>query len=114
MRRKGPRAKGKEAFTKPDIRTLFIQFILSFTTSSTPTPIKTAMLEDHKDLFIGIFKGLQDDSYDVVRYILEISWDGIWCDTKLARTTKIRLFSEGTLSHVRILLHESLRLIQPI
>lgn len=80
-----------------------MQFILSFTTSTTPTPIKTAMLEDHKELFTALFKGLQEDPYDVVRYVLEISWDGIWCDSKLARTTKIRLFSEGTLSCVSLI-----------
>lgn len=100
MRRKGSRVSEKDALIKPDIRTLFLQFILSFVTTTTLTPIKIAILEDHKDLFTGIFKGLQEDSYDVIRYVLEVSWDGVWCDSKLARTTKIRLFIESTLSQV--------------
>ncbi|KAF8308276.1 hypothetical protein DL93DRAFT_2119068 [Clavulina sp. PMI_390] len=100
MRRKGPRANPKESLSKPDIRTLFLQFLLSFTSSTTPSPIKAALLEEHKDLFTGIFKGLHEDPYEVVRYVLEACWDGVWGDAKIARTTKIRLFSEGILAQL--------------
>lgn len=101
MRRRGEKANEiKDPLIKPDIRTLFILFLLSFISTTTPTPLKSSLLEDHKDLFIGIFKGIHDDPYEIVQYVLEISWDGVWCDGKIARTTKLRVFGEGTLAQV--------------
>lgn len=76
-------------------------FILSFIDSATAAPIKTAFLEQHKDAFTSIFKGLWQDSYPVIRRVLEICWSGLWSDAKLKRTLKIQVFSEGTLSQVR-------------
>lgn len=90
----------KDALHKPDIRTLFILFILSFASASSPTPVKAAMLEDHKDMFTSIFKGINEDSHEVLRRVLEVCWDGVWCDGKISRTAKIRLFGEGTLNQV--------------
>src|ERR1700733_1991628 len=101
MRRRGSRVAPEGALSKPDIRTLFILFILSYLSPTTPTSLKSVLLEEHKELFTGIFKGIMDDSYDVIRRVLEVSWDGIWCDHKLPRTVKIRLFGEGCLAHVR-------------
>ena len=76
-------------------------FILSFIDSATAAPIKTAFLEQHKDPFTSIFKGLWQDSYLVIRRVLEICWSGLWSDAKLKRTLKIQAFSEGTLLQVR-------------
>lgn len=83
-----------------DIRTLYINFILSFLTKSTPTQIKVAFLEQHKDTFLSIFKGMDQDPYHVIRYILETCWEGIWNDNKLKRSMKIALFQERTLTHL--------------
>lgn len=101
MRRKGSRVAPKDALSNPDIRTLFILFILSYLSPSTPTPLKSVLLEEHKELFRGIFKGIMDDPYEVIRRVLEVSWDGVWCDHKLPRTVKIRLFGENCLAQVR-------------
>jgi nucleolar pre-ribosomal-associated protein 1 len=100
MRRRGSRVASKEALPKPDIRTLFILFILSYLSPTTPTSLKSVLLEEHKDLFTGIFKGIADDPYDVIRRVLEVSWEGVWCDHKLPRTVKIRLFGESCLAQV--------------
>jgi nucleolar pre-ribosomal-associated protein 1 len=75
-------------------------FILSFIGVGGSTPVKAAFLERHRDAFVSIFKGLIQDSYSVVRRVLEVCWTGIWCDPKLKRTIKIGVFNESTLSHV--------------
>ncbi|KAF8505077.1 ribosome 60S biogenesis N-terminal-domain-containing protein, partial [Hysterangium stoloniferum] len=84
----------------PDIRTLFINFILSFLSASTPTPLKLSLLEQHRDVFLMIFKGIGQDSYLVVRHILEVCWEGIWCDNKMKRTLKVGIFNERTLNYL--------------
>lgn len=86
--------------SRVDIRTLYILFILSFVDSESPTLVKSAFLEQHRDAFLSIFKGLSHDSYAVARKILEVCWAGIWSDQKIKRTVKIGLFNEATISHV--------------
>lgn len=99
MRRRGVTlTSGVDPFAKPDIRTLYITFLLSFVTPTTPIPLKVALLEDHRDAFVQIFKGIGQDPYEVVRRLLETCWEGIWSDGRLKRTTKVRLFNEATLT----------------
>ncbi|KAI5117575.1 hypothetical protein M0805_005637 [Coniferiporia weirii] len=97
MRRKG---KGTEPdiLARPDIRTLCLQFILSFVSSSSH--IKTLFLEQHRDVFLSIFKGLSMDPHSVVRYILEVLWKDLWQAPKVKRTLKIGLFGETTVQHL--------------
>ncbi|KAG6856484.1 hypothetical protein H0H87_003952 [Tephrocybe sp. NHM501043] len=99
MRRKSA-PDTSDALSKPDIRTLYILFILSFFTPDTPTQVKATFIEQHRDAFLSIFKGLVQDSYNVVRKILEVCWVGLWADPKIKRTTKINLFNETTVSHL--------------
>ncbi|KAF9445509.1 hypothetical protein P691DRAFT_805556 [Macrolepiota fuliginosa MF-IS2] len=82
----------------PDIRTLYVQFLLSFL--DAPTQIKSMFLEQHRDAFLGIFKGLPQDHYLFVRHVLEVIWAHLWSDPKIKRTTKIGLFTETTISHL--------------
>ena len=84
-----------------DIRTYYVLFLLSFVDPSTPTTVKAAFLEQRRDTFQALFKGLAQDPYSVIRRVLEVSWTGVWCDTKLKRTLKIGLFNESTIHHVR-------------
>lgn len=44
-----------------------------------------------------MFKGLHQDSYIVIRHVLEICWSGLWSDAKLKRTLKVAVFNETTL-----------------
>jgi nucleolar pre-ribosomal-associated protein 1 len=85
-----------------DIRTLYILFLLSFVQENSPSSLKTAFLEQRRDAFLSIFKGLAQDPYDVVHKVLEACWSGIWSDPKVTRTLKIGLFQEATIAHVRL------------
>ena len=120
MRRRG-RGEMKDALSRPgeceylslsprfhdqhiDIRTLYILFILSFVDTTSSTSLKTTFLEQRKESLVAFFKGLSQDSYSVVRLVLEKLWGGLWSDTKLKKTLKISLFNESVLSHVRKIL----------
>jgi nucleolar pre-ribosomal-associated protein 1 len=83
-----------------DIRTLFILFLLSFVDANATTQSKNLYLEQRRDIFLSIFKGIAQDHYSVARRILEACWTGIWSDNKVKRTLKIGLFNETTIGHV--------------
>ncbi|KZT38705.1 hypothetical protein SISSUDRAFT_1061745 [Sistotremastrum suecicum HHB10207 ss-3] len=89
-----------EGLPKPDIRTLYIKFILSFVSPSSSTSIKSSLLEHHSDALSAIFKGLMEDPYDVARWILESCWEGIWMDAKLKRTLKLGAFHNNVLLQI--------------
>ncbi|EGO30148.1 hypothetical protein SERLADRAFT_444262 [Serpula lacrymans var. lacrymans S7.9] len=100
MRRRGKNDDQVDMLSRPDIRTWYILLILSFVDQHTPTIVKTAFLEQHREVFLAIFKGLVQDSYVVARKILEVCWAGLWSDPKIRRTLKIGLFNEITISHL--------------
>jgi nucleolar pre-ribosomal-associated protein 1 len=101
MRRRGQVDLAISPFIKPDIRTLYITFILRFIQpTSTLHFIKSAFLESHRDMFLAIFKRLYEDPYPLVRIVLEASWEGIWQDNRLKKTLKVGLFGEKTLALV--------------
>lgn len=83
-----------------DIRTLYILFLLSFVDQGTPSNVKSAFLEQRRDTFAGLFKGLQQDPYPVIQRVLETFWNGIWSDPKVKRTLKVGLFNEGSITQV--------------
>src|ERR1700733_1046170 len=83
-----------------DIRTLYVQFILSFVDQETSTVVKSAFLEQHRDVFLSIFKGIVQDPYLIIHKIFEVCWTGIWSDQKIKRTLKIGLFNESTIFQV--------------
>jgi len=87
-------------FFQPDIRTLYILLLLSFVDSNSQTQTKTAFLEQHRDAFLGMFKGLAQDHYLLARKILETCWTGLWLDPRIKRTLKVGLFNEATFNHV--------------
>lgn len=84
----------------PDIRTLFILFLLSFVDGTTSSAVKTAFLEQRRDIFVLLFKGLWQDQYSLVRKVLEVCWTGLWSDQKVRKTLKVGLFNETVLSQV--------------
>lgn len=69
----------------------------------TATSIKIAFLEQRREVFSSIFKGLMQDHYIMIKRVLQICWEGVWSDPKIKRTTKLGLFTEVTISHVRLL-----------
>ncbi|KAG2356040.1 ribosome 60S biogenesis N-terminal-domain-containing protein [Suillus spraguei] len=99
MRRKG-KGDAEDVLARPDIRTYYVFFILSFVDPETSSLVKTTFLEQQRDIFLSIFKGLSQDSYLVVRKVLEVCWVGLWSDPKVKRTVKIGLFAEVTIGHL--------------
>lgn len=83
---------------------MYIQFILSFVDQETSTLVKSAFLEQHRDVFLSIFKGIVQDPYALVRRTLEVCWTGIWSDPRIKRTIKISLFNESTILQVKPIL----------
>ncbi|KAF8073491.1 ribosome 60S biogenesis N-terminal-domain-containing protein [Lyophyllum atratum] len=100
MRRKARVENVADALMKPDIRTLYMLFMLSFVASDSPSQVKATFLEQHRDPFSSIFRGLIQDAYPVIRKVLEVCWAGIWSDAKVKRTLKIGLFNETTIGHL--------------
>ncbi|KAH9887708.1 ribosome 60S biogenesis N-terminal-domain-containing protein [Cubamyces lactineus] len=100
MRRRTKGGDDVDPLQKPDIRTLYILFVLSFLDTTTGSSVKATFLEQHRDAFAIIFKGLWQDSYSVIRRVLEICWSGLWSDAKLKRALKIQVFNEVTLSQL--------------
>uniref|UniRef100_A0A8H8CE92 Nucleolar pre-ribosomal-associated protein 1 n=1 Tax=Psilocybe cubensis TaxID=181762 RepID=A0A8H8CE92_PSICU len=86
--------------SRPDIRTLYIQFLLSFVDVDNSSQTKSLFLEQHREAFLAIFKGIAQDHYSFARRVLEVCWAGIWSDSKLKRTLKVGLFNESTLGHI--------------
>ncbi|KAJ6584939.1 ribosome 60S biogenesis N-terminal-domain-containing protein [Mycena capillaripes] len=100
MRRKSKADESSDPIAKPDIRTLYILFCLSFVGQDNSTQLKTMFLEQHRDTFFSIFRGLAQDPFLVIRKVLEICWTGVWSDPKIKRTLKIGLFSEITVAQL--------------
>ena|SRR6266545_4861496 len=84
-----------------DIRTLFILFLLSFLDVNAASQTKNTFLEQRRDTFLVVFKGIAQDHYSLARKVLESCWAGIWTDNKLSRRLKVGLFNETTIGHVR-------------
>ena len=81
----------------------FHSFLLSFLNADATTQSKNPFLEQHRDTFLSIFRGMVQDHYAVARMVLEACWTGIWSNNKVKRTLKIGLFNENTVGHVSLL-----------
>ncbi|KAF7984362.1 hypothetical protein HWV62_15393 [Athelia sp. TMB] len=98
MRRKSKSDSDVDAMARPDIRTSYILFIISFVDPDTPSIVKQTFLEQHRDVFLSLFKSIAQDPYPLLRRVLEVCWTGIWYDPKIKRTLKIGLFGESTIA----------------
>ncbi|TRM62838.1 ribosome 60S biogenesis N-terminal-domain-containing protein [Schizophyllum amplum] len=97
-RRSKPGEDTVDALTRPDIRTLTMLLISSPLT--TPSPYKAAFLEQHVPALALMLKGIPQDPTSVVKHVLEMLWEGLWCDPKVKRTLKVALFGETTMGHL--------------
>ena len=73
---------------------------MSFVSTTTPHSVKSLFVEQCRDHFGGVFKGLVQDPYALVRRVLENFWEGIWLDQRIKRTSKVALFREQNLIYV--------------
>ncbi|EAU82375.1 hypothetical protein CC1G_06685 [Coprinopsis cinerea okayama7 len=105
MRRKGD--SSVNPLVKPDIRTAYIVFLLSFLSNSVDSRVssqtKTTFLSTpaSASAFHPIFKTLHSDHATVIKRVLEVAWEGVWCDIRISRTLKISVFGDlhGVLGH---------------
>ncbi|KAJ7175823.1 ribosome 60S biogenesis N-terminal-domain-containing protein [Mycena filopes] len=98
MRRKSKGGESSDPLAKPD--------------QENSTQLKTMFLEQHRDAFFSIFRGIAQDPFVVIRKVLEICWAGIWLDPKIKRTLKIGLFSEITCCAGRVFDPVDVRLLK--
>lgn len=99
MRRKSKdSSRTHSILARPDIRTLTVQFLLSFLRFISA--VKTTFLEQQRDAVFSLFKGLPNDPVELVRETLECLWVSLWQDPKVKRTLKVAIFQEATIQHV--------------
>ena len=79
---------------------LFVLLLLSFADPETQASVKSAFLEQRRDIFSSVFRGLWQDPYTLVRRVLEVCWTGLWSDPKVKRTLKVHVFNETVLAQV--------------
>ncbi|KND03819.1 uncharacterized protein SPPG_01275 [Spizellomyces punctatus DAOM BR117] len=96
-RQKSPREDVKPRRNE-DVRTLYIRFLFAFLEQGDIS-VKRFMLEA-KDILSSVFKGLADDSYETVDYVLSTLRRTVIDDTNLARTLKVAFFNNYILDQL--------------
>ncbi|KAG9324490.1 hypothetical protein KVV02_006084 [Mortierella alpina] len=84
-----------ESAGKADTRTLYIQFLLAFFIRGDAT-VKKEVLE-MPDLFQVALKDLQNDTFPLIKQVLNVFINNIITDNDLSRTTKISFFNTNFL-----------------
>ncbi|KAJ3040726.1 nucleolar pre-ribosomal-associated protein 1 [Rhizophlyctis rosea] len=94
------RANEEKKSSRPteDVRTLYIRFILAFLVRGD-TGVKKAVLET-KDFVSGIFKGMIEDFYETVDFILSTLRSRIIDDQYLGRSVKVSFFNNYVLEQL--------------
>ncbi|KAG0365693.1 ribosome 60S biogenesis N-terminal-domain-containing protein [Gamsiella multidivaricata] len=89
------RKEGEEATNKADTRTLYIQFLLAFFIRGDAA-VKKEVLE-MPDLFQSALKDLHNDSFPLIKQVLEVLINNIVMDNDLSRSVKISFFNTSFL-----------------
>ncbi len=79
---------------RPDIRTLYILFLLAFLQQSYSHTLKLRLLDLGRDFLPGILKGLPQDPPDVVQTILLHLHEDLVKDQKIPRARKVDFWNE--------------------
>ncbi|SNX86060.1 related to URB1 - nucleolar protein required for the normal accumulation of 25S and 5.8S rRNAs [Melanopsichium pennsylvanicum] len=79
---------------RPDIRTLYILFLLSFLQQSYSLTLKLRLLDLGKEFLPGILKGLPQDPPDVVQTVLLHLHEDLVKDQKIPRSKKVEFWNE--------------------
>lgn len=75
------RTPTSQPLTHPSIRTGLTTLILSLLPLTLPL-----------DLFTALFRGLAQDDGAVIKLVLETCWEKVWCDVKVAKSLKVKVF----------------------
>ncbi|KAG9122286.1 hypothetical protein FRC07_001408, partial [Ceratobasidium sp. 392] len=65
----------------PSIRTVLTTLLLAL------LPLSLSL-----DIFTALFKGLAQDDGVMVKMVLESSWEKVWCDVKVPKSLKVKVF----------------------
>ncbi|PWN48866.1 hypothetical protein IE53DRAFT_388932 [Violaceomyces palustris] len=79
---------------RPDIRTLYILFLLSFLSQTYSTSLKISMLELGREFLPNTLKGLVQDPADVVEHVLVVLHEDLVRDEKVPRSKKVGFWNE--------------------
>ncbi|SPO27725.1 related to URB1 - nucleolar protein required for the normal accumulation of 25S and 5.8S rRNAs [Ustilago trichophora] len=79
---------------RPDIRTLYILFLLSFLQQSYSHTLKLRLLDLGRDFLPAILKGLPQDPPDVVQTILLHLHEDLVKDQRIPRSKKVEFWNE--------------------
>ena len=79
---------------RPDIRTLYILFLLSFLQKSYSHTLKLRLLDLGRDFLPGILKGLPQDPPDDVQTVLLHLHEDLVKDQKIPRSKKVEFWNE--------------------
>lgn len=79
---------------RPDIRTLYILFLLSFLQQSYSHTLKLRLLDLGRDFLPGILKGLPQDPPDVVQTVLLHLHEDLVKDQRIPRSKKVEFWNE--------------------
>ncbi|KAG8703302.1 hypothetical protein FRC09_004237 [Ceratobasidium sp. 395] len=75
------RTPTSQPLAHPSIRTALTTLII------TLLPLSLSL-----DVFATLFKGLAQDDGAVVRRVLETCWEKVWCDVKVPKSLKVKVF----------------------
>ncbi|KAG8735771.1 hypothetical protein FRC10_010167, partial [Ceratobasidium sp. 414] len=94
------RTPTSQPLAHPSIRTALTTLLL------TLLPLSLSL-----DIFTTLFKGLAQDDGVLVKIILETCWEKIWCDVKVSKSVKVKVF--GGLG-MFMMINRFIRQIQPL
>ncbi|KAI9205645.1 ribosome 60S biogenesis N-terminal-domain-containing protein [Polychytrium aggregatum] len=90
--------KPSDARSMEDVRSLYVRFILAFLVHGDVN-VKKSCLE-MKDFVSSVFKGMAEDSYELVEYILSVHKKHVVDDANLNRTVKIAFYNNYILEQI--------------
>ncbi|EPQ29760.1 uncharacterized protein PFL1_02433 [Pseudozyma flocculosa PF-1] len=85
---------GVVSLQRPDIRTLYILFLLAFLSQTYSSSLKVQLLDLGRDHLPQVLKGLVADPPDVVHHVLVSLHEDLVCDVKVPRARKAGLLNE--------------------
>ncbi|EIW81785.1 hypothetical protein CONPUDRAFT_143472 [Coniophora puteana RWD-64-598 SS2] len=83
------KANDADALARPDIRTLYVLFLLSFVSSSSTRVVFLGAQRFH---LASIFKGLPTDPLPLVVRVCERLWTGLCCDARIGAGARVGVF----------------------
>lgn len=98
---------GQDGLSRPDIRTLYMLFLLSFLTQTHSHSLKIAVLDLGREHCPSLVKNLVRDPPEVVQHVLVTLHAGLLQDERVPRAKKVTFFNEWACEHLLALYSRS-------